>query len=227
MRRRLFTLAAGASAVVFLATAVLWARTLRRSDSYEAERCGSRLRAADQRYVVWMHRLSVISTRGVLYVYRYAFDGDTDSARLASAARERGRDSYSGWATSAKDEGPTDLSPRDRPPERGHTQTRLGWKWMWFWRERYAMDSRDDRGRDWHAPPRVSDDRIRVVEWAAVIPWWVLSPPLALLPALWLRRRFIARRRRAKGLCLKCGFDLRATPVRCPECGAVSPVAPS
>ena len=52
-----------------------------------------------------------------------------------------------------------------------------------------------------------------------------LIPLLLALPALWLARRLAlqirARRRARQGCCPVCNYDLRATPDRCPECGAV------
>ena len=50
---------------------------------------------------------------------------------------------------------------------------------------------------------------------------------LALIGALWLRRRGRARRRRAPGTCRVCGYDLCATPERCPECGTEAPTNPA
>jgi hypothetical protein len=56
------------------------------------------------------------------------------------------------------------------------------------------------------------------------VSYWLLAT-LLCLPAipLAIRHRKI-RQRRKQGLCLHCGYDLRASPERCPECGkAVQP----
>jgi hypothetical protein len=54
---------------------------------------------------------------------------------------------------------------------------------------------------------------------AIAIPHWFLALFFAVLPVLYLRARLRSRRRHRIGLCRRCGYDLRATPDRCPECG--------
>ena len=57
----------------------------------------------------------------------------------------------------------------------------------------------------------------------AWVPYWLAAAIFAVLPAIHVRRRLLlwrTRARRLAGLCPRCGYDLRASPGRCPECGA-------
>jgi hypothetical protein len=112
------------------------------------------------------------------------------------------------------------------------------WSWMTF---PYRPDVQYD-GADYEHHHSPSDvlwiwDRWQVhvesfaygsrVGTLADTPDWILAAALAQYPMLRIlsatlrRRRY--RRLRQAALCPNCGYDLRATPERCPECG--TPVA--
>jgi hypothetical protein len=56
--------------------------------------------------------------------------------------------------------------------------------------------------------------------------WSLLIVGLALPAVRFIQNRRGVRRSR-KGACPRCGYDLRATPDRCPECGAAASVTTS
>ena len=70
----------------------------------------------------------------------------------------------------------------------------------------------------------------RSIEWATTVPYWVVAAVFAVLPAVAALRSLQAyrrRRRAAGGLCARCGYDLRASADRCPECGSPAELPPS
>jgi len=56
----------------------------------------------------------------------------------------------------------------------------------------------------------------------AALPAWSLVALAAVAPILRMRAVLRSRRRARRGFCIACGYDLRASPDRCPECGTVS-----
>ncbi len=52
-------------------------------------------------------------------------------------------------------------------------------------------------------------------------PYWLPILLTAVPPSAGAARRLRRRRRSGAGRCRACGYDLRATPDRCPECGMI------
>jgi hypothetical protein len=52
------------------------------------------------------------------------------------------------------------------------------------------------------------------------MPYWLIMALFLLPAAAWLHRHVRRRYRLRHGLCLSCGYDLRESPAKCPECGA-------
>jgi hypothetical protein len=68
---------------------------------------------------------------------------------------------------------------------------------------------RDSRGQDLYR--------------AVAIPWWAVTALLGIAPSVTVWRWAGRRNQRMLGLCEVCGYDLRASHERCPECGTAIP----
>jgi hypothetical protein len=101
----------------------------------------------------------------------------------------------------------------------------IGWRW-------HDMGTPTDP-RAWE-PPRNWHERLGFFcdsssdsmeqSWSIIFPLWMPAAALAVSPLAWCALKVRYGRRRAAGLCPACGYDLRASPDRCPECGTVPSV---
>ena len=94
-------------------------------------------------------------------------------------------------------------------------------------------------GKDWSHP--VQHFNLLGLEYASsrvgqsslanlLVPYWMIVSLTILPPLIWLRGWQVQRRmlrRERSGRCRTCGYDLRATPDRCPECGTPIPARTS
>lgn len=56
--------------------------------------------------------------------------------------------------------------------------------------------------------------------WIIIVRYWLVFLLSLIWPSIWAAAGLRRRRRMRQGRCRKCGYDLRASPERCPECGA-------
>lgn len=86
--------------------------------------------------------------------------------------------------------------------------------------DQFGLEIHMERSSDCVRHPHTSHFYLGHMDFV-VIPWWIFTIILGWYPALILVIQPIRRsRRRRRGLCVKCGYDLTGTPQpRCPECG--------
>lgn len=63
----------------------------------------------------------------------------------------------------------------------------------------------------------------KVPQSRVALPYWTMAVLMLVFPSARLWKRGLRSRRMRKNCCSQCGYDLRATPERCPECGTPVP----
>lgn len=201
MTRRLFPILAGGSLVLWLGVACLW------TWSYHAHNDLTYIRYDRSRSAHWY---SVNSLRGgTCLCWRYtSFPPNLEGKLLEEweagvQAHPPGFRHISNLIADLDKDYPNGgisyLSAKDLPHP-------LGFQWEFIARPN----------------PRYASGTYRVAY--LCLPYWSVSVLTAILPLSWLGcqwwRQRRGRRRAKLGLCRVCGYDLRATPDRCPECGS-------
>lgn len=77
-------------------------------------------------------------------------------------------------------------------------------------------------GFQYHTSANFVPKRPGVFDRRLLVPFWFVLLIFGALPAYYAVTVHRTWRQRRPGFCLTCGYDLRATPDRCPECGTAA-----
>ena len=195
MRRRLFTLCSAVSLLLCVAACVLWVRSYFRRD---------------------VVGLTTLSPEGANWYYREIYLSPADSGvRLHVNGYLMSTPTLSSrWSTPAPNGFWRVYPPRPQEQHRERFPASLG----------FDVESRSRSV----PPPGVAPVAPEVIytDWLNVrVPYWLPTLAAALLPSAWLFRRRRRLTRARGGRCLSCGYDLRASQGRCPECGTATGTA--
>jgi hypothetical protein len=215
MLRRLFTVLSALSLLLCAAAVVLWVR------SYTAPPTpyGGKLPAGGHRLlncrgqVVWLHHRRNVTPPWV-WVMTTVYVGGSEDERVA-VVQVLIRDPATPWDPANRVAGTILSRPFIvLPIARGVRLWSAGFE---------VQTARLDLPKgDYSGPPEQwTWEQSAPVAWAVGVPHWAVTLLLLVLPARagWKAKALRRGRRLARGECAACGYDLRATPGRCPECG--------
>lgn len=210
MRQKLLTIVAAASLMLSAAAVILWVRSYWRGDAIAFRSA----RVDDGQMDI--RRFNALSSSARLVV-------SMSATQFVSAAPVRpGKPTFALSSSRQPDGWSFGSYPAPFPIRLNEPKfSLLGLRGTYEWRRETDLRNYFPKGPAGKA--RVSSMFLAVPHWTAVLIgltmptwWWFLR-----------RRRLLRRERLSHGLCVSCGYDLRASPQgeRCPECGAI-PVAP-
>jgi len=189
VKRRAFNIVSALSLLLCVAVAVLWVRSYWASDAIYV------MRWEDEEQLTFFTQDVLVVGRGGVGFSRRVESGDRGTFRNDVEAGSKAR----GWAIHS----PQWLRREAKYPQFHVLSTDVP---TWFHWRRWARG--DFKGRPgtqyWYD---------------LIVPLWCLVLPFAVAPLLWMNGWRRRRRRNRRGLCPSCGYDLRATLERCPECG--------